>query len=209
MRIFSYVCQCVAFWFQNTMKPLFIWHRATIGSHRTLLRTWRSKHFARAGLNWAIKCSYYSEHRAKRLTATWQIVLRASLKESERGTWRQKRRDCWLLAVMLSLLCTAIVHQSLLEAKPVRTEQGFPRDPSLSDGMPRRKFSPRGSEGWMDRHHQGYTERQDKLMSNLSVIIVKVQGKVCGTEPSSTSTYVFFITQKYSYDILAGVCVQI
>lgn len=48
-----------------------------------------------------------------------------------------------VVAVMLSVLCTAIVHQSLLEAKSVRTEQGFPRDPSLSAGMPRRKFSPR------------------------------------------------------------------
>jgi len=46
-----------------------------------------------------------------------------------------------VVAVMLSVLCTAIVLQSLLEAKAVRTEQGFPRDPSLSAGMTRGKFS--------------------------------------------------------------------
>lgn len=61
-----------------------------------------------------------------------------------------------MVAVMLlgdfaSALCTAIVHQSLLEAKAVRTEQRFPRDPSLSAGMPRRKFNPKAeSNGWMD-----------------------------------------------------------
>ncbi len=50
-----------------------------------------------------------------------------------------------------SVLCTAIVHQSLLEAKPVRTEQRFLRDLSLSAGMPKRKFNPKtGSDGWTD-----------------------------------------------------------
>lgn len=50
-----------------------------------------------------------------------------------------------------SVLCTAIVHQSLLEAKPVRTEECFPRDLSLSAGMPKRKFNPKaGSVGWTD-----------------------------------------------------------
>lgn len=44
-----------------------------------------------------------------------------------------------VVAVMLSLLCTAIMHQSLLEAKAVRMEQSFPRDPRLSAGMTRRK----------------------------------------------------------------------
>lgn len=75
-----------------------------------------------------------------------------------------------------SALCTAIVHQSLLEAKPVRTEQRFPRDTSLSAGMPRRKFNPKaGSDGWMDTlflHFDTFnvpstSEKLRNLMSNL------------------------------------------
>lgn len=48
-----------------------------------------------------------------------------------------------------SVLCAAIVHQSLLEAKSVRTEQRFLRDLSLSAGMLQRKLKPgTGSDGW-------------------------------------------------------------
>lgn len=55
------------------------------------------------------------------------------------------------LEVFASVLCTAIVYQSLLQAKPVRTEQRFPRDLSLSAGMARRKFNPKAaSDGHTD-----------------------------------------------------------
>lgn len=43
------------------------------------------------------------------------------------------------LSAFASLLCAAIVHQSLLEAKSVRTEQRFLRDLGLSAGMSQRK----------------------------------------------------------------------
>lgn len=55
----------------------------------------RSKQYASVGLNWAIRCSYDSEHKANRLTATWPVVLRVTLKERQRE--RQKRKDCWWL----------------------------------------------------------------------------------------------------------------
>lgn len=103
----------------------------------------RSKQYASVGLNWAIRCSYHSEHRANRLTATWPVVLRVTLKEA---AGEAEKEGLLVVAVMLSVLCTAIVHESLLEAKSVRTEQGFPRDPSLSAGMPRGKFSPGGGK---------------------------------------------------------------
>lgn len=85
-----------------------------------------------------------------------------------------------------SVLCTAIVHQSLLEAKPVRTEQRFPRDLSLSAGMPKRKFNPKaGSNGWTDTlaiHCDTFAmpasqdERLCYLTSSLSCIIGGFRG---------------------------------
>lgn len=158
------------------------------GNYGTLLRTW-SKHFGRAGLNWAIRCSYHSEHSANRLTASWQNVLHVSLRERERARQRQKRRvfrgggDA--LGDFASVLCTAIVHQSLLEAKLVRTEQRFPRDLSLSAGMPQRKFNPKaGSDGWTDtlnyHLHRAFEAGQfrETVISVLSCITAKVQIKV-------------------------------
>lgn len=44
----------------------------------------------------------------------------------------EAKEELLVVAVMLSVLCTAIVNQSLLKAKVVKTEQGFPRDPRLS-----------------------------------------------------------------------------
>lgn len=77
-----------------------------------------------------------------------------------------EREELLAVVVMLSELCTAIVHQSLLEAKAVKAEQGFLRDPSLSAGMVRRRFSPR--EQRMDRHlhRQVHSERQEKVRRN-------------------------------------------
>ena len=57
------------------------------------------------------------------------------------------------LGVFASVLCTAIVDQSLLEAKPVKTEHRFRRDLSLSAGMPRRKSNTKASrDGQTDGH---------------------------------------------------------
>lgn len=86
-----------------------------------------------------------------------------------------------------SVLCAAIVYQSLLEAKSVRTEQRFLRDLSLSAGMPERKLKPKaGSDGWTDTlvfhchtftmpSGQDHSERLHYLTSNLSCIREKVQ----------------------------------
>lgn len=145
-------------------------------------------------LNWAIRCSHHSEHSANRPTASWQSVWDASLREGEREGDRDRGRKGGIvggggdaLGDFASVLCTAIVHQSLLEAKPVRTEQRFPRDLSLSAGMPKRKFNHKtGSDGWTDTlalHCHTFTlplrrdnsERLRDQTSNWSCIIAKVK----------------------------------
>lgn len=105
-------------------------------------------------------------------------------RERERGTGERKGGIVGgggdALGDFASVLCTAIVHQSLLEAKPVRTEQRFLRDLSLSAGMPKRKFNPRGRERWMDGHpwpstvvpssQDGSKRLREYLTSNVSCI---------------------------------------
>ena len=49
--------------------------------------------FSRAGLNWAIRCSYRSEHSANRPTASWQNVLRVGLREREMERERERERE--------------------------------------------------------------------------------------------------------------------
>lgn len=109
------------------------------------------------------------------------LARRLTSQPEREAAGEAEKEGLLVVAVMLSVLCTAIVHESLLEAKSVRTEQGFPRDPSLSAGMPRRKISPGGEridqrtpDMFTALSSQGCSERLDKLLSNLSEITAQV-----------------------------------
>ena len=105
-----------------------------------------------------------------------------------------------------SVLCTAIVHQSLLEAKPVRTEQRFLRDLSLSAGMPKRKFNPRGRERWMDGHPWPSTvvpssrdaskRLRECLTSNVSCITAP---KLISVFQGTGNSHILFIRQHFIF----------
>lgn len=115
----------------------------------------RSKPFATVGLNWAIRCTYHADHSANGLTASWQNVLRVRMRLRQRQ--RRKRKEFVggggdALGDFASVLCAAIVHQSLLEAKPVRTEQCFLRDVRPLRWNAREEIQTQGREQWMDRH---------------------------------------------------------
>lgn len=79
-----------------------------------------------------------------------QIDCQLLGKTSSIGAWeRERHRDRKggivggggdVLRDFSSALCTAIVHQSVREAKPVRRERRFPRNPSLSPGMPQEEI---------------------------------------------------------------------
>lgn len=79
-------------------------------------------------------------------TACWQRERKASATEESLRDGGRKGGSVSGSAdarrAFASLLCAAIVHQSLLEAKSVRTEQRFLRDLGRSAGMSRRKAEP-------------------------------------------------------------------
>lgn len=169
------------------------------GDHSTLLRTW-SKHFARAGLNWAIRCSYHSEHSANRLTASWQNVSHVSLRERERVCERERHRDrkggIVVVAVMLSetlpqccvlLLCISHCWRPSLSGQSSVSPE---TSASLLE-CPRGNSTPR--QGAMDGRtpststlipSPGLRVRtvQSDLTNNLSCIVAKVQIKVHDTD---------------------------
>lgn len=98
----SAVCGLFLFFRQNIkLKPSSYGSGASGGPHSTHKGTRRSKQFARARLNWAIRHSYHSEHSANRLTASWPNIEHVSLRDRERHTETEKE-GLLVVAVMLS-----------------------------------------------------------------------------------------------------------
>lgn len=179
----------------HSIKTLFISLRAKRGSHSTLLRVHEE-------VNTLPRWGWIEQSDAHIIQATvqtdWQLLGKTShVSAWDRGRARERETETEkegivggggdALGDFASVLCAAIVHQSLLEAKSVRTEQRFLRDLRLSAGMPERKLKPKaGSDGWTDTlvfhchtftmpSGQEHSERLHYLTSNLSCIREKVQ----------------------------------